>query len=125
MLSGQARGVEYLDAYPDLAKVSANDDGFWDKVGFFKARCWHYEGERRVLLPGQARKKYELPPGAIWGIVFGCWSRMEQREEIAKLALDHSPGCEFFQARIRTNEFRLRYEFVTPEYSRISRRLKS
>lgn len=116
-LSAQARKVEYLDTYPNLAEVHATDARFWDRVGFFKAQCWRYEEERRVLFPGRARQEYKLPSGAIWGIVFGCWSRFDQRKEIARLVLKHSRGCKFFQARIRTDEFRLRYEFVTPEYS--------
>lgn len=115
-LNRQARSVSYLPNYPDLAGVTPADPEFWSKVGFFKAPCWRYEAERRIIFSGRANQEYSLPENAIWGVVFGCWSKQADRHLVARLALGRSRECRFFQARIQINEFRLRYDVVTPEY---------
>lgn len=118
-LSENTHPVVYPKTYPDLAGITPASPDFWERTGFFKARCWAYENERRVLFPGKANSVHRLKPGAIWGVIFGCWSLGDHRRRVAALALQHSPNCEFFEARIRVNEFDIWYQFATPTYASV------
>lgn len=115
-LVARMRRVDYPASYPSLADHTPTAPDFWDRVGFFKAPCWSYEDERRVLFPNASEQEYTLPAGSIWGVVFGCWSERDERRAIAQLALTNNPECYFFDASIVKSSFSLRYSNCTPEY---------
>ncbi len=113
------RQVTYEPSYPSLAEHTPNSAEFWNKVGFFKAPCWSYEDERRVLFPNGSDKEYGIPARGIWGVAFGCWSQQEERYAVARLALANNPDCYFFDASIVKSSFSLCYRNTTVEYRRL------
>ncbi len=115
-LLAQTRPVSYEPTYPDLAEHTPTAPDFWNKVGFFKAPCWKYEDERRALFPNGSALEYTMPARAIWGVVFGCWSRREERFEVARHALANNPDCFFFDAEIVRSSFSLNYRNATLVY---------
>lgn len=115
-LVAQMRRVDYPPEHPPLADFAPAAGEFWDHVGFFKAPCWSYEDERRVLFPCGSKETYDLPAGAIWGVVFGCMSRPAERRDIAELALTNNPECFFFEASMVKRSFSIRYSDCTPDY---------
>lgn len=126
-LHGMSRPVKYRSRYPDLDDVNPDSSDFWDEVGFFKARGWAYENERRVLFSGSANTFCSLPTGAVFAVLFGCWGigpedpnpqSQKLRHEIANDVLEHSPRCLFFLARVVARKFRVRYENITREFRR-------
>ncbi len=114
----RVRQVSYEATYPNLAQQTPTTPEFWKHVGFFKAPCWSYEDERRVVFPDGSETEYSIPERAIWGVTFGCWSEMSSRLVVARAALHNNPNCYFFHASIEKSSFSLRYINTTPEYRR-------
>lgn len=111
-LAENAKPVSYEANYPDLTDIVASAEDFWPKIGFFKAPIWSYEDEKRVILPNHGQEFYALPQGAIWGIIFGCWSRREERKRIMAALFEHSPRCKVFDAHIERDSYQIRYRFI-------------
>jgi hypothetical protein len=95
----ETKAVTYPPSYPDFSEQTAPTPDFGEKVGFFKAPCWEYENERRALLPGEGKTEHAVPKSAIWAIIFGCWSRCEEREEVASFGKHDAPNCYFFHSQ--------------------------
>jgi len=111
--------VSYEPAYPDLDNVLPNDPRFWNKVGLFKASQWSYENERRALLEGKANSLLGLSQGAIFAVIFGCWTTTDDRQKIAAMVLQNNEKVLFFEARVVSKQFLVDYIYATPSYRSI------
>ncbi|MBC7369479.1 MAG: DUF2971 domain-containing protein [Undibacterium sp.] len=118
-LVAKTRSVSYEPHYPNLAELTPTSPNFWDKVGFFKAPAWRYEDERRALFPNSTATEYTIPPGAIWGVAFGCWSLHVNRIEVARHAHANNPKCYYFDAEIVTASYSLNYRNATVVYRQL------
>lgn len=115
----KTRRVTYCESYPELAARTPTSPDFWRQVGFFKAACWSYEDERRALFPDNSELEYTIPASSIWGVVFGCWSKRDERFAVARLALANNPRCYFFDAEIVSSSFFLNYRNATTVYRKV------
>lgn len=123
-LSENTKPIEYTPHYPAADSSPTEFSTFWRREGFFKAPVWSYEDECRALLPENSPPTYDLPPGTIWGIAFGCWSRRRERRKLLAAVFEHSPHCEVFLARVHPHQRRLIYDWINRDSDVVEIRAK-
>lgn len=105
--------VKYQTICPEPYDFLSSDHSHLSEFFKTKSENWHYERERRIIMPYRDIKKrlISFDKSALKEIIFGCKASSEFMQQIMKLIEDEytSKGhnVDILQCRIDRNEYRL------------------
>ena len=106
----QALPVEYDQNFPTVNWVKEYEKSI-QVVMTRKHPHWAYEKERRIVIPGGARRQHSFRPEALTGIILGCRSDeaigSKLKDLLDERAAARLPMPRIYQAQVHGSQYRL------------------
>lgn len=106
----QAVPVEYDQSFPTVNWLNKFEKSL-QAVMLRKHPNWAYEDERRIVIPGGARRQHPFRPEALTGIILGCRSDDAVVAKLKDLLDERTaaglPMPNIYRAQVHRNQYRL------------------
>jgi len=104
----QVAMVKYSNKSPICNIKTCSEEDLLRATILWKAKCWSYEHEWRLVIPNARNRYLHFPPQTLDGVIMGCRMDNEEKEELIRILIARNSTVTLYEAIQSEESFSLR-----------------